>query len=29
MGPTQFDDYVKLELGANASIVSNAGIKPN
>ena len=29
MGPTQFDDYVKLELGANAAIVSNAGIKPN
>ncbi|MFI4925729.1 MAG: tripartite tricarboxylate transporter substrate-binding protein, partial [Vicinamibacteria bacterium] len=29
MGPTQFDDYVKLELGANAAIVSGAGIKPN
>jgi tripartite-type tricarboxylate transporter receptor subunit TctC len=29
MSPAQFDDYVKLELGANASIVSGAGIKPN
>jgi tripartite-type tricarboxylate transporter receptor subunit TctC len=29
MGSTQFDDYVKQELAANASIVSAAGIKPN
>jgi tripartite-type tricarboxylate transporter receptor subunit TctC len=29
MSPAQFDDYVKLELGANASIVSGAGIKNN
>ena len=29
MGSTQFDDYVKQELGANAAIVGAAGIKPN
>jgi hypothetical protein len=29
MGSTQFDEYVKQELAANASIVSAAGIKPN
>ena len=29
MGSAPFDDYVKQELAANASIVSAAGIKPN
>jgi len=29
MGSAPFDDYVKQELSANASIVSAAGIKPN
>jgi tripartite-type tricarboxylate transporter receptor subunit TctC len=29
MTPAQFDDYVKQELAANASIVGAAGIKPN
>ena len=29
MGSTQFDDYVRQELAANAAIVGAAGIKPN
>ena len=29
LAPAAFDDYVRQELAANASIVKAAGIKPN